>query len=206
MKKKRLNYFDEFLKEVDYSIECSNLLLKNLKQFDKKNMQENIEEMHRLEHEADRAKHEMMDFLLKDFLPPIEREDITNIAHRIDNVTDYIEEVLINLDICNVDSIEEDSIKCAELLVECCNNVKELLNEFEDFKKSKAIRDKIVEINKLEGDGDHLYAECMKKLYSEKRNAIDIIIWTKIYNCFEKCFDACESIADYVETVIMKNS
>lgn len=206
MKKKRLNYFDEFLKEVDYSIECSNLLLKNLKQFDKKNMQENIEEMHRLEHEADKSKHEMMDFLLKDFLPPIEREDIINISHRIDNVTDFTEEILINLDIFNVENIEEDAVRCAEFLVKCCDNLKILLGEFENFKKSKNIRNEIIEINRLEGEGDKLYAECMKKLYSEKRNAIDIIIWTKIYNCFEKCFDACESIADYVETVIMKNS
>lgn len=206
MKKQRLNYFDEFIKGVDYSIQCSKLLLENLKKFDRKNMKENIEKMHGLEHEADNSKHEMMNFLLKDFLPPIEREDIINISHRIDNVTDLTEEILINLDIFNVEKIEEDAIKCAELLVKCCNSVKVLLDEFENFKKSKTIKDQIIEINRLEGEGDELYTECMKKLYLNKKDTINIMIWTTIYNCFEECFDACESIADYIETVIMKNS
>jgi len=147
-----------------------------------------------------------MNFLLKDFLPPIEREDIINISHRIDNVIDLTEEVLINLDIFNIDKIEEDAIKCAQLLVKCCDNLKRLLNEFGNFKKSENIRNEIVEINRLEGEGDILYTECMKKMYLNKRDAIDIIKWTTIYNCFEECFDACESIGDYIETVIMKNT
>lgn len=206
MKKQRLNYFDEFIKGIDYSIECSNLLLNNLKKFDKSNIKEIREQMHKLENDADKSKHEMMNFLLKDFLPPIEREDIINISHRIDNVTDLTEEVLINLDIFNVENIEEDAIKCAELLVKTCDNVKKLLNEFENFKKSNIMKDEIIEINRLESEGDELYTESMKKLYSNQNNAVDIIKWSTIYNCFEECFDACESIADYIETVILKNS
>lgn len=206
MKKQRLNYFNEFIKGVEYSITCSKMLLKNLKEFDKNNIEKIREEMHNLEHEADESKHEMMNFLLKDFLPPIEREDIINISHRIDNVIDLTEEVLINIDIFNIDNIEEDAIKCAELLVKCCDNLKRMLNEFENFKKSENIRNEIVEINRLEGEGDILYTECMKKMYLNKIDTIDIIKWTTIYNCFEECFDACESIGDYIETVIMKNT
>lgn len=206
MKKQRLNYFDEFIKAIDYSIKCSNLLLENLQDFKKENMKENIEKMHTLEHEADEAKHEMTNFLLKDFLPPIEREDIINIAHRIDNITDLTEEVLISLDIFNVDYIEKNAIECAELLCKCCNSLRELLSKFNNFKKTDELKYKIIEINKLEEEGDRIYQKNIKNIYANKRDAIYIIIWTTIFNCFEECFDACESVADYIDTVIMKNT
>ncbi|MDO5555286.1 MAG: DUF47 family protein [Clostridia bacterium] len=206
MKKEKLNYFDEFIKGTEYSIKCSNMLLEIVKNFKNQDMKQNIEKIHKIEHEADEEKHHMMKFLLKDFLPPIEREDIIKISHRIDNVTDLTEEILINLNIFNVKSLAPEVIECAELLVKCCDNLKVLLTEFANFKKSNIIQSKIVEINKLEEEGDSIYHKCMKKIYANPKNVIDIIIWTTIYNCFEECFDACESVADYIETVIMKNS
>ena len=35
---------------------------------------------------------------------------------------------------------------------------------------------------------------------------IDIIAWREIFNYLEKCCDACEHVADAVESVIMKNT
>ena len=47
---------------------------------------------------------------------------------------------------------------------------------------------------------------CIKKIYKEEKDAIEIIKWTSIFDCFENAMDACEQVADEMADVIMKNS
>ena len=80
------------------------------------------------------------------------------------------------------------------------------MQEFADFKKSKTLHGLIVEINALEEEGDRVYMEIMRRLHSEVTDPLEIIAWREIYNYLEKCCDACEHVADVVESVMMKNT
>ena len=91
--KKDNNYFEMLAELVDYSCDAANLLNNTLVSFDASEIQEKIEEMHSIEHAADVKKHNMMEKLAKEFITPIERGDIIEMAHYIDNVTDAIEDV-----------------------------------------------------------------------------------------------------------------
>ena len=53
----------------------------------------------------------MLDRLVKDFLPPIERNDIVSLSQNIDNVTDEVEEVLLRVYMNNVKEIEPNALK-----------------------------------------------------------------------------------------------
>jgi len=64
----------------------------------------------------------------------------------------------------------------------------------------------IIEINALEEEGDRLFIDSMRKLHTEEEDPIQIIAWREIYSYLEKCCDACEHVADIVESVIMKNT
>ena len=46
----------------------------------------------------------------------------------------------------------------------------------------------------------------MRSLHAEVTDPIEIIAWREIYVYLEKCCDACEHVADVVESVIMKNT
>lgn len=205
MKKEKFNYFDEFIKGSNYSVQCIKLLNTIFKDFSNSTLPDNIIKMHTIEHKADEEKHALTNYLLKDFLPPIEREDIVLLAHKIDNLTDNIEEILINIDIFNVTKLRPEVNELTDLLTNCCKSVNILVSEFKNFKKNPNIEEKIIEINRFEENGDILYSKYMKELYREE-SAVDILIWTQILNCFEQCFDACEQIADAVENIILKNS
>ena len=205
MKKEKFNYFDEFIKGSNYSVQCIELLNNIFKDFSNSTLPDNIIKMHTIEHKADEEKHALTNYLLKDFLPPIEREDIVLLAHKIDNLTDNIEEILINIDIFNVNKLRPEVNELTDLLTNCCKSVNILVSEFKNFKKNPNIEEKIIEINRFEENGDILYSKYMKELYREE-SAVDILIWTQILNCFEQCFDACEQIADAVENIILKNS
>lgn len=205
-KKEEYNYFDEFINNSNYIVKSAEILRETLDDYTQEKLNENRLKVHELEHKADLNLHSMRNYLIKDFLPPIEREDIILIGHRLDDIEDNIDEILINFDILNILEIRKDLIEFTDLLIKCCNSVKEILVSLKNFKKIDFIKEKVIEINHLEEQGDKLYEENMKKLYRETNNQIDIIKWTTIYNCFENAVDACERIGDGIEDVIMKNS
>lgn len=187
-------------------VESSEILKETLTNYNKDILEQNIEKVHKLENEADQKLHNMRNYLIKDFLPPIDREDIALIGHRLDDVEDFIDELLINFYILDISEIRKDILEFINLLIKCCEGVKEALVNFKNFKKFDLIKEKVIEINNLEEQGDRLFEQSMRKLYKEAKDPIEIIKWTTIYNCLENTIDACEKIGDELEDVIMKNS
>ena len=60
---------------------------------------------------ADGKKHDMLDKLAKEFIPPIEREDIVALSQQIDTMTDKVEDVLMRVYMSNVQEIEPDALE-----------------------------------------------------------------------------------------------
>lgn len=206
MKKKNYNYFEGFVELVDSSCTCAKFLQETILNFNEVDMDKKIEEIHTIEHEADLKKHEMITALTKEFLPPIEREDIINLAQEIDNITDAIEDVLIKMHMFDVQEVKPDVVDFVALIIKCCDALKIAVQEFPNYKKSHILKDKIIEVNHLEEDGDKLYYSTVRNMYRSTKDPVELIVWTEIYDYLEKCFDSCEDAADILESIIMKNS
>lgn len=205
-KKEEYNYFDEFVKNSKYIVESAEILKETIENYSVEKLEENISRVHKLENDADKTLHDMRAYLIKDFLPPIDREDIVLIGHRLDDIEDFIDEILINFNILNISKVREDALEFTELLIECAKSVKDALENFENFKKAEIVKEKTIAINVLEEKADRMFEKAMKKLYKEETDPVEIIKWTTIYNCMENTTDACEKIADSLEDVVMKNS
>lgn len=205
-RKKDMDYFDGFVSLVNYSCEAAAFLEKILETFNPDGLQEKMKEVHAIEHQADIEKHLMMQKLAKEFITPIEREDIMSMAHQIDNVTDAIEDVVMQMYMFNIRSVREEAAAMTKIIVNCCGALKSALEEFHNFRKSENIHKMIVEINRLEEEGDRTYTEAVRRLYSDKSDVVEVISWTKIFERLENCCDVCENVSDVIESVIMKNS
>ena len=205
-KKDEYNYFNEYVKNSKYIVESAEILKETVANYSQEKLKENIAKVHKLENDADKTLHDMRSFLIKDFLPPIDREDIVLIGHRLDDIEDFIDEILINFNILNMSNVREDILEFTDNLIECAVSVKDALENFENFKKADVVKEKTIAINMLEEKADRIFEKAMKKLYQEEKDPIEIIKWTTIYNCMENATDACERIADSLEDVVMKNS
>lgn len=199
-------YFDNFIACAACACRAAALLEETLGGFDVKNLPGKIEQMHVIEHEGDGQKHEMMAELMRAFITPIEREDIILLSQNIDEVTDCIEDVLLRVYVNNVNLVNPETVRFTKLIIRCCDAMHQLMQKFPDFKRNAGLHDLIVEINALEEEGDRLFIASMRKLHTESSDPIEIIAWREIYIYLEKCVDACEHVADVIESVVMKNT
>ena len=199
-------YYDSFTSCADCACQAAKMLADALEHFDYSSMQLRMDEIHKIEHAADQKKHALTEELLRAFITPIEREDIAELSSNIDEVVDCLEDVLIRVYINNVSSIRPDAVAFARLLIRCCEVTKAALEEFPNFRKSKKLKELLIEISDLEEEGDRQFIHAMRALHTDGSGPIEIIAWREIYIYLEKCADACEHVADTVESVVMKNS
>lgn len=199
-------YFENFAASTALSKRAAAYLVECLENYDPAKIQQMLDRMHSIENSADEKKHEMNATLAKAFVTPVDREDLDMLSHRLDDVTDKIEEILQKFFIYNIQTIKPAAIVFAKHLVGACELLCELMGEFENFKKSKKIRELIVKINDVEEDCDRLYLSSVRELTANPTDALQTIFWHQIYDCLESCADACEHVSDCVETVIMKNT
>ena len=206
MKEKKDEFYYKNLNAcIDYSYQTAQFLKETLEQFHIDMLQEQIAEMHEIEQKADTKRHKMTKVLSKAFITPIEREDLVALSSNLDDITDAVEEVMLQIYMSNVSVIRPDVFPMLNLLLDCIKALGDVLKELKDFKHSKKIEEYIIRVNDLEEQGDKLYLENMYQLHKEKDTLL-IVSWRKIYDCLENCLDSCEHTADIVETVIMKNS
>ncbi len=205
-RKKDEYYYDTFVELVEYSCKAADLLNQIMNNFNAGQLLNKVKEMHNIEHAADEARHVMTKKLLKEFITPIDREDIMGLANSIDNLTDAIEDVVLRMYMYNITSIRPYALKITSIIVKCCNSLKVAMSEFHNFRKSKTLHELIIDVNKLEEDGDKLYVDAMRDLYVNCNDFKEISAWESTFHFLEKCCDTCEDVSNAIEDVIMKNS
>ncbi len=205
-KNKRFDYFACLVNMSKIALQEARYLEEILCDFQPDELKVHCDKMHKLEHECDLIKHQLTTALVREFLPPIDREDLFRLSHITDNLTDSVENLLIYLYMANVTTLREDVKEFLSLTVRCCEGTVKLLEEFPNFKKSEKLREYAILLNDLEEQGDSLYTEAVRRLSCQAADVRELIEWRAIYKNFEKCFDAAESIADNVESVVLKNT
>lgn len=205
-KKTDYNYFDFF---VDMAGRCAaslELLHKVFSDYKYAELERYRDEMREIEHNADLAKHEMTGHLMREFLPPIDREDIIQISYVLDNVCDSAEDVILRFYMNDVRQSRPDILPFIEVIDRQCGELCELFKRFQNFKKDTSISGHVVMINTQEEEVDRLYHDAMHRLMTDGSDLREVIVWREIYACLEDCADACEDVADAVDAVLMKNS
>ncbi|MGI6157355.1 MAG: DUF47 domain-containing protein [Saccharofermentanales bacterium] len=206
-KPKKNDYFAMLRELVTYSERAADFLETSIQNFDPDNLEEALVAMHEIEHAADLALHEVTQKLAREFITPIERQDIFDIGNKIDDVTDAIEEVLIRFYMFNVRELRDETFEFGSIITQATQEMTHLMDEFGDFRQSSNdIRRHMIEINHLEERGDVVYMRSLRRLYTSDVPAVEVVAWTEIFRRLERCCDDVEDLSQMVEHVIMKNT
>lgn len=199
-------YFENFIEASDYTCQASKYLVECLNNFNLDNIKAMLDTMHEFEHQGDDKHHEMSAMLAKAFVTPVDREDLAMISQSIDEVLDKLEEVLQRFYVDQIRKIIPDAITFAEKLMNCCELLKGIMEEFINFKKPAKLHEMVIKLNQIEEECDVLYLEATLNIRQHCADVIDIISWREIFDYMEDCADACEHMGNYVELVVLKNT
>lgn len=200
------NYFDQFILLTKYSHEISRIIQNALSKYNSRTFNDMLKEAQRVEHSSFLLKQEILNYLMKEFLPPIEREDIMNLAQALYDGIKSMGEVLTYVDIFQFKSYRTEVINYIKLLVECTKLLEEVTIELNNFKTSKLLNRKITEINQIKERSEILYVELMRNLYGKTKDLNELQCWTMIYQRLKKCFDECVKTSFLIQCTVIKNS
>lgn len=199
-------YFENFTAAAELCCKAAQYLESCLTNFDPNQAKDMLLQMHSIEHEADGKRHEMAEALAKAFVTPLDREDLAQISHDIDEAADCIEEVMQQFYVDRIEEVYPEAIEFAGHILESCKLMKVILQELSNFKKPQKLHGLIIELNHQEEECDKLYLKATRNLRDHTTDVLTILFWREIYNKLEACADACEHVGDCIETIVMKNT
>ena len=198
-------YFDSFPVLAHYSVECGEMILESLRNFDPKNNESLKTNVHLIEHKADELKHSITAKLLTEFMTPIDREDIFELLRLIDDVTDAIEEISLKLFIYNYQELPPNTIPFLEVTVDCMKKTEECLKQFHHYLDKEVFEPFVMEVVKLEEQGDVFYIENMRQLYLTEKDGFKRHKAEALYTMLESVSDKCREVCFFVQNIALKN-
>jgi uncharacterized protein Yka (UPF0111/DUF47 family) len=155
------------------------------------------------EQNGDRITHDLVQRLNSTFVTPIEREDILALASALDDIVDLIDEVADYLGLYAIEAPMEQSQRLAHILVQATRQIAEAMPRLRNFQD---IRHYTVEINRLENDGDRTVRDAVASLFHGGIDPMVVIRWKDIFERLEEAIDACEHVANTLESIVIKNA
>jgi len=155
------------------------------------------------EQDGDRITHDIIRRLNQTFVTPIDREDIYQLAGRLDDVVDFIEEVADFLGLYKIEAPMEQAQSMSRVLLDAARQLEQAMPRMRNFGD---IHHFTVEINRLENEGDRLMREALASLFQEGIDPIVVIRWKDIYDRLENGIDSTETVANILENIVIKNS
>lgn len=155
------------------------------------------------EQEGDRITHDIIHKLNATFVTPIDREDIIQLASGLDDILDFTEEVSDFLGLYRVEAPMDQAIEMAKVLHQSCRLVAEALPRLRNLQD---ISHFVVEIHRLENDGDRLERAALASLFERAIDPMVVIRWKDIFERLENAVDATEKVANTLTGIVLKNS
>jgi uncharacterized protein len=194
-------YFELFEEAGRNAVMAADLLERMLVNFP--DSSELAAEIRECEHEGDRITHNIIDRLNHTFVTPIDREDILALSSALDDIVDYTEEVADYLGLYRIEAPMDQAIGMAQVLSAACREINEAIPLLRGFKDMST---HIVEINRLENDGDRLTREAVASLFDARIDPMVVIRWKDIFERLEAAIDSTERVAYILGGIVIKNS
>lgn len=159
-----------------------------------------------VEKEGDEIVRRIMNELNSTFITPLEREDIHQLAHTMDEMIDYIDGVADRMYLYQVHQPDPRVLAQANILVKCSAKLIELIRTLRKL-DHKVVAQYASEIKELEHESDSNYRKMVSDLLNAPdANPIEAIKLKEIYDKLEDCADFAEDVSNLVEGIVLKNA
>jgi uncharacterized protein len=156
-----------------------------------------------VEHACDDLMHQITTKLNTSFITPFDREDIYSLSVALDDVIDYIDagaRAMVMYDIT-------ESNKHIKALADIIHQLSwQVHGAVSLLKKPNGINKYFVEIHSLENEADDVYFRAIAELFQNSADPIEVIKYKELYEILESATDLCESVANIIESIVLKHN
>jgi len=199
---KEEQYFDLFLQMTLYICDAAREL-KGMLADKNHNYQEYSQRIKGLEHACDELTHTISTRLNKSFITPFDREDIYMMSSALDDIVDLIDDAARAIIDFDVHEIKPHAREFAGVIEKMAEQLREIVSI---LRKPKNVTQRLVEIHRLENEGDDIYHAAIRELFHQEHDPLTVLKWKEIYEKLEAAVDRCENVANIIESVIIKHT
>ena len=156
-----------------------------------------------VEHACDQITHEISTKLNKSFITPFDREDIYTLSVALDDICDYIDAGARAVVMYDIREFNEHTRQLARVIVDLAVQIEGAVGM---LKKPNGMNERFVEIHRLENEADDVYFRSIGELFKSDANPITIIKMKEFYEILEAATDRCESVANIIESIVLKHN
>ena len=161
--------------------------------------------MEELEHKGDEISHRIYEQLNRNFITPLEPEEINRLTMALDDILDYIEGttlMMMNYGITDTDAAMKE---LAQLVFLSVNEIALAVKAIRKIKDPSYIEERCIEVNRLENLADDVTAHAITELF-KGADAVTIIKLKDIYQNLESATDKCEDAANVLSDIAIRHS
>jgi predicted phosphate transport protein (TIGR00153 family) len=206
LKPREMVFFDLLESAASNVYQASQLFDREIRTGDPVRFAELRREMKDLEHAGDDITREIMDHLNQTFVTPIDREDIMQLAHAIDDVVDKIHAVCERLILYRIGHVMPAVTEMSSIIVEGSGEILHLIRSLRNMSNQKEIRDRIRRVHTLENKADSIYHAALAQIFEDPKDPIELIKWKELLEQIEDATDKIELVAKVIGSTVMKNA
>jgi len=199
----REDHYFKMFSEMTAKIQEAAGLLVELMQGSDENYDALSKKIKSVEHECDEINHQITIKLNKSFITPLDREDIYTLSVALDDVCDYIDAAARAVVMYDIHEPDEFAQQLAVILQKMANEIHAAIGLLRD---AQGLSPHLLDIQRLENDGDEVYFKAMANLFKNTADPIAIIKWKELYEILENGTDRCESVGNIIESIVLKHN
>lgn len=170
---------------------------------DYRHIEKHIDEIRRIEHAGDDLTHSILTKLNQTFITPFDREDIHQLASKLDDVLDFVHAASTRIIMYRITTPPPAAGTLAKIIL---MQSQELQKALSLLQKNGDILAHCVEINRLENEADAVAEQAIATLFESEKDPINLIKAKELLEFLERATDKAEDVADVLETVVLKNT
>jgi hypothetical protein len=198
-----VKFYDYFEQASANLLEGARLLQKLLDEY--QDVEEKVAQITEIEHRGDFIVHEVTNLLPRTLITPIDSDDIHRLVSAVDDALDAVQAVAVRMSIYQVQEVKKPAKRMAHLIVESAQELDAAICGLRDKKMYPQIKERIVQINTLENNGDRVLQDGLSNLVAHREDIFDFIRWKEIYELLEATTDRIEDAGDVIQKVMIAN-
>lgn len=162
-----------------------------------------VASIHEIERGVDEEAHAFDLNIERLLIPPLDREDIHLLAVRLRSVVDISGGTARRAVSLRANERREPAVRLAHTLVLATSEIQQAVA---DIRVAELVLAHSRAIKHCEEEGDAISRDAISDLFLGNPNPLDVIRWKTLYEQLEEALDACEDVANELETITLKHT